>query len=598
MVVGLLTLSSFYFTCHQPAPKVSAHSTIEMLPEDFSWMSYVDQNSGLAEMTYKSVIKHFDAVGKTKGRPYTQVTPPVIEIDSLQRKIDIFNRACPSKTFDTSSHNLVIYRISDSDADFLSLAKLNLMLFLTTIDEDPCHSAAPTFYVFSIVNGAKNALFQYIPNRSNIAVLSWYQRNPTDEMYHYLRTLEVITPRMISKFGAVFLLSVDVRGPLTGRYKNEWVQRYRYLLDRNNVAVVSPIIQCNERRPKIPELYSYALAVRTEYILLVLEQFKLAKYKPTSSESRFRNILGLYFSLSDNALLSKSKFRAASLTQYMMDNRHTHYDDDCKVNNNLRPGSKGVTYTKQNKRDAENTDSNNETDAMLESVYLHNSWCHDATMQMFIPWGKVYLRSTEFDCPNYVTSMYQYLAQFGTVHPTHTAQIESTMGSINIYETVYVDWVRDVFVQYSEELRRLHLATNTTGTTNANVISVLPATPTNGNNNIVGAIANSIVNALTSTHANPPSTTVANVIADGEVKNMKFTHTYPVPYTSANHYTNYVYDISEDNSQVCFLVRTSTMHDRVEHATKGVHYAELDVFDFIGSECFSYLAVCLLLSLP
>eukprot|EP01032_Pedospumella_encystans_P013099 gene13099-15101_t len=582
MVVALLTLSSFYFTYHQPAPKVSAHSTIEMLPEDFSWMSYVDQNSGLAEMTYKSVIKNFDSVGKSKGRPYTQVTPPVIEIDSLHRKIDIFNRACPSKTFDTSSHNLVVYRISDSDADFLSLAKLNLMLFLTTIDEDPCHSAAPTFYVFSIANGAKNALFQYIPTRSNIAVLSWYQRTPSEEVYNYLRALEVITPRMISKFGAVFLLSVDVRGPLTGRYKSEWVQRYRHLLDRNNVAVVSPIIQCNERRPKIAELYGYALAVRTEYIILVLEQFKIAKYKPTSSESRFRNILSLYFSLNDNGLLSKSKFRAASIAQFMMDNRHTYYDDDCKAKNNLRPGSKSVTYSKLDK-DSETTESNNETDTMVESVYLHNSWCYDATMQMFIPWGKVYLRSTEFDCPNYVTSMYQYLAQFSTVHPMHAAQIESTMGSINIYETVYVDWVRDVFVQYSEELRRLHLATNTTGTTNVNVVTTLPATPATTNNNLVGAIASSIVNALTNTHASAPTTALTNVVADGEVKNMKFTHTYPIPYTSNNHYTNYVYDTTPDNSQVCFLVRTSTMHDRIEHPTKGLHYAELDAFDFIAS---------------
>ena len=67
----------------------------------------------------------------------------------------------------------------------------------------------------------------------------------------------------------------------------------------------------------------------------------------------------------------------------------------------------------------------------------------------------------------------------------------------------------------------------------------------------------------------------------GSVHNMNHTHT--TPYTSVAHYAPYTYT-NRINSQVCFLVRTSTMHDRIQYVDKGTHFVESTVYDFIASK--------------
>lgn len=479
-------------------------SVAVVMHDEFSWLSYLDQNPDLGDKTYTQVMEHYKT-GKIVGRPFTQVSPPESDVLVLLKTMKGFAERCPQKTYDPNRQNLVLYRVARFDARAAEVTKLNLQLFLTAMEDDSCSVSTRTFYVFSVVDGADNPYSAYLPTaQANTAVLQWHGEHEGEELYRQTRTMEVIGPDALAYFGAIFLLNSRLRGPLGGRRNGDWIQTYRALLDQNNVAIVSPVISCDENEPHEAAIHMYAIAIRSAFAIGVLEEFKVTKYTPSSQKARFLGEVTKLYNIRPNSLSVKLGYRAASLVQHKLGG--------------------GMYYNKQC------TAKSSKKDVKYQEFYQSESWCEmDLQDHIFVPWGAVHVRAREYSCPNAYNSMRKYLVRFVKLNTVETQTIEAAIGKIDLFETPTVDSLRDLYRQYTEEERREHQA-----------LALHPL-----GSPILGGGSNS-------------SSSTSGTVAE--------------------------------NSQVCFLVRTSSMHDSVTHAATDGVYTEMDIFGFITSKFVVYLS--------
>lgn len=490
-----------------------------VLPRDgFSWLSYLDQNPVHINKRYAAVLSHFEEKGKAKGLNYAQITPSDAELSSLASSVTKFVTKCSQRKKGVNPLNVVIYNVQRFDAKSADIVLLNLQLFLSTIEPDSCKSSVRTFYVFNVADGERNLHSTYIPdNLSNSAILHWHGASEGNELYRSFRTMELMTSDLLTRFGAVFLLSSRIRGPLGGRTRGGWMQTYRRLLDQQDVAVVAPIIACSDEAPTTPELHAYAVAIRSSFAVNIVEEFRVIKYIPSSAEATLKSEFDRLVGHGHDSLLVKLGYRAASIAQFKLGDM-SYYSNECSAEGRKK-------------------------EPVRHQVYKADAWCQlELEDRIFVPWGGMHARGGEYACENARQSMRKYLSKFISTQTAETSQIEEAMGQrIEPFETIIVDSLSDLYRQFTEEERREHLA--------------LSARP------------------VKSVRARP---------SDCEGGNYS---TNPVSLTATDSV-----EVAE-NSQVCFLVRTSEMHDSVVHQPEDGKYIEMDLFGFIKSK-LSTLFVC------
>ena len=531
MLVVLLTFSAVYY-----------FGSTDQAPADFSWISYLDMNPDLGQRSYSEAVGNYLVHGSKRGRPYKEIAPSEQEIDIAKAKIKKYiSGACPSRQHDASTQNLIIYRLSKYNENAYDVARLNLELFLSTIDRDPCKSTQSAFYLFNIIDEPRrlNQLTSLIPtDYPHIATLHWPQKHGGDDNYNHLRTMEILGRDSLFYFCAIFLLHIGVRGPLGARSNNAWINTYRNLLDLNDVALVSPVLSCSEDLTPQPVVHGYAVSFRTTFAYRLLDAFAELKMRPEKSNAIYtKELANLFGAGATTSLAGKHGLNVAGIAQFKL-GELGYYDNNC--NAAAAAKRKG---------------------SLPYASYTHGAWCGlDIAELIFVPWDGHHIAMDEYRCANAKNTMRAYLTAFAQdAREVQTAAASVLLGGSNTgssgsgtggssdgaafmrridpYETVYVDIIRDMLVQYTEEERREqqeHQHQRAVGLS-------LPS---------VGAGAAGSSGALSS------------------VTSQK----------------------QQDDHSVCFLVRTSAMHDSLEAQggpppELGSKFEEIDVFGFIKSKC-------------
>jgi hypothetical protein len=285
--------------------------------------------------------------------------------------------------------------------------------------------------IFNVLDGEDNVYYHMLPrNLPHVSILHWHEKTATEEFYHHVRTMEILGAERLQSFGAIFLLNINLRGPLSERADNQWVQAYRALLDAKKVALVSPV-GCDEIPLYQPHLHSYALAISTAFAEQLLKEFKIVKLRPSSSSATYAGEMIKLISNRENSLSVRLGYQYASIVQYRTQGA-THYAHACKL---VKP-----TMAEEDKKSVVREAS--------------PSWCSmEFRQQLFVPWGSNNVRYDEYRCGNERDNMLQYLVQLRREEPQLLQRIEAKIGAVDEFEMHYVDLMRDMFLQYTDEAR-------------------------------------------------------------------------------------------------------------------------------------------------
>jgi len=169
----------------------------------------------------------------------------------------------------TIKSNLVIYSVEDiaATADGIDLVINNVKIFIAAVLKHGLSSNQKAFYIFNVAAITDSPLSQLIPSfLPNVAVIDWVFSSSA--MNSHVRTLGLLGSEALSGFSAVFCLGSGVRGPLVDSADGQWLDVYRTLLDANNVGLVGPIINCEDK----PHVQIHAFGIRASLVPLMLRE--------------------------------------------------------------------------------------------------------------------------------------------------------------------------------------------------------------------------------------------------------------------------------------------------------------------------------------
>jgi hypothetical protein len=478
------------------------------VPEDFSWLSYADINNKLRNSNYQKMVEFYH---RNKGQlPYKEISPAPEVQASVKTKIKSHVELCGTsdpKILD--SYNLVVYHVAKYDPVVSSIVLLNLQIFLSSIEPDSCSQKHRTFYLFNLPDSSETKLARLIPTHlPNFAAQPWVSPNSEGETtYTSFRTLELLGPGVLDQFGAVFLLSNHVRGPLGQRDLQGWVGTYRHLLDHNNVGLVLPNIVCSEAKPgdEDRKLHTFAIALRTALARRLVAEFGRIKMTPSSASAKFYPELELLLAAGPAGSADKLGYRSASIAHYAASGTVV-YDNECsrKVGGasaaGVRGGSAGggrssssssggssavYAIASSSSRSSSSSSgsffssgssSSSSSSSSEGSVVRHRAMLDRAPKaadysyfshcsvglkdKLFVRWAPDNVRENEYTCDMRLTLMREYLMEFKAETRIASAALSSVLGTdafireIDPFETLYVDIIRTLFLQYTEEERR------------------------------------------------------------------------------------------------------------------------------------------------
>ena len=277
--------------------------------------------------------------------------------------------------------NLVVYHINDvnTEKDSRDIAYNNLQLFISSILQHSDKSDQQAFYIFNDAGGSLVDAGRFIPSdRDNVAHVVWPKK--CNEKDTPLKTVLQLGPSLYTNFSSVFVISDKSRGPMTGAKNGQWIQDFRYLLDRNDVGVVGSSFSCDPT----PHIQPHMYAMRMDVLVESASKFSGSR-KPQSS-----NVVQ-FFMETITASATKLNYRQASVLYYKRDQQE-FFENKCLAEKNA-PGQMVAT-------------SNPAT------------WCNLAPEDaIFVKWGGVPLRPPVLLCPEHVDKVLTATAKLAEQNP-------------------------------------------------------------------------------------------------------------------------------------------------------------------------------------
>jgi hypothetical protein len=293
--------------------------------------------------------------------------------------------------------NLVIYHVgavNDYESGW-DVATNNVLLFTSAMQSHHDGSPQEAFYLFNVVGGKENPLRPHIPTKqSNVGVIDWLHANDDKELH--MLTVKLLSSTLINKFGAVFFLNQDVRGPLTNRKSGQWIQEFRKLLDSNNVGIVGPTINCENS----PHVSNFMFAVQPKLLDMLLQ--------------------GNEGQLGNSDFVKSAGYNISSLL-YSRKYRVPYFNGKCPL--------------------------------LVESTILSASnpvtWCHILPKEViFMYWGGEAVRSLGYMCKHTLAMMRDTLAAFKAAYPKLGLAVPETLTGGRLYE---------MYKEYGEEMYMDHV---------------------------------------------------------------------------------------------------------------------------------------------
>jgi hypothetical protein len=202
-------------------------------------------------------------------------------------------------------------------ADAIDLVINNVKIFIAAVLKHGLSSNQKAFYIFNVAAITDSPLSQLIPSfLPNVAVIDWVFSSSA--MNSHVRTLGLLGSEALSGFSAVFCLGSGARGPLADSADGQWLNAYRTLLDANNVGLVGPIINCEDK----PHVQVHAFGIRVSLVPLMLREVDNYYTSKTfvTMEDHFRTRL--------TDVVIAAKYSIASLVLYRRAQKE-YFDGTC-----------------------------------------------------------------------------------------------------------------------------------------------------------------------------------------------------------------------------------------------------------------------------
>eukprot|EP01031_Cornospumella_fuschlensis_P038867 gene38867-47276_t len=218
------------------------------LLKDFDWKAYCQLYPDLpinGVNTEFLTRKHYLEFGVPEGRLFPKLLPEEPYYSKALEKLANFVKFLDEASVPMQDRTFLIFHIGKFDSKNSKEVILNnLKIFQSAMALDN-QGLSGIFYWFNIVDGHDNMLFQSVHADAFNTALSIWAATPSD-IYTHLRTLSILSQRLIKSFGSVFFLNNGVRGPLLHREKGQWIQPFRSLLfsPRTNNAMVGATMSC------------------------------------------------------------------------------------------------------------------------------------------------------------------------------------------------------------------------------------------------------------------------------------------------------------------------------------------------------------------
>lgn len=251
----------------------SYHQSYSQL-DYFDWHSYLElnyMNIPNTKYTETGAVIHYKTIGKQQNLPYSPAMPESVSWKNSINKINNYINYANMKQWEINSRNLVVFYLEDPDSteSSLDVIKNNLRVFIASVLQHSIHSTTHAFYLFNVASKYSNSLIDDIPiSRSDVAVVSW--KEFSTDMYVHMRTVNLLSPALMSNFSAVFFTSTAARGPLVFTHNGEWISEFRKLLNEANVGMVGPTVSCQGG----PHIQTHFFALRSVLLPYLNEEIK------------------------------------------------------------------------------------------------------------------------------------------------------------------------------------------------------------------------------------------------------------------------------------------------------------------------------------
>jgi hypothetical protein len=499
---------------------------IERVTRDFDWRGYLELYPDLAKHleTRQDAIDHFINSGALERRKFPRLNPAKSTFRPAQKKLRQFLRRLQNNDVPLQKRYLVIYFLDDLDHKYsLEVAVNTLKLFNYSIAHrpssrrfryNPYEMNDNVFYWFNVVRAEDNVLFPYVPtSHSNVAFVSWDVS--TSDFHNHLRTLSLLK-FYLNNFGSITFLNQNVRGPLRYLYNGNWLAKYSELLFQNNNGLVTNVINCeNPSRPLI-ELNFFM--IRKTLVNVLLRGFTYGNTFAFPKYSLHNNVpLRIkYANRVTKLLYEDGNFNISSYYDYQMYGLLS-YDQQCREKPDIShiqtrlstPELKQLSREKFSSMVKIITSDDKKLNGETLYPYDINYRCNlHAEQVLFMKWGGDFTHHKTLICDDLISHMTHSLM---LIQKNHSNELQFFLP-----ETLQGGFLVTLYKEYDLEMWR-----------------------------------ESLKDSLLASLVSPPSSPSSVVSIPTEEERNKVLASY------------YKYPVEPDN-KVCFLIRTSQMHDEMD----------------------------------
>ncbi|RYY88659.1 hypothetical protein EON63_02105 [archaeon] len=243
------------------------------LLKDFDWKAYCQLYPDLPINGINTEFltrKHYLEFGVPEGRLFPKILPDEPYYSRAQEKLDSYIKFLDDAAVPLQDRTFLVFHIGKFDSkNSIEIILNNLKIFQSAMSLDS-KGLSGIFYWFNIVDGQDNMLFHSVHANSFNAALSVWSATPSD-IYTHLRTLSILSQRLMKSFGSVFFLNNGVRGPLVYREEGRWIKPFRSLLfaPGANNAMVGATMSCEVA----PHVQTHFFGIRSSIIDIVTTEY-------------------------------------------------------------------------------------------------------------------------------------------------------------------------------------------------------------------------------------------------------------------------------------------------------------------------------------